>query len=1124
MRENFVGSCLPVIDVRIAPWLILPVLVSISACISDTSSPSADSALFEAIDSEQSGIHFNNQIKEDFEHFFGLFNYVYNGAGVAIGDINNDGLADLYFTANELPNKLYLNLGGFKFEDITERAQLVEGPGWDNGVVMADVNGDGWLDIYVSRGGWQDTDTERRNLLFINNGDVSFTESAAEYGLDDLAYSMQASFFDMDNDNDLDMYLSNRPDRFFLNYRQVLAGKGAQDEKSRDKLYRNDGGHFTEIGLQAGITNNYGYGLGLATTDINQDGFTDIYVANDYLENDYLYINQGDGTFVEKIKEFTNHIPFYSMGVDIVDINNDGLEDMIQLDMLPADYIRSKTTMASMNVKLFDDLVSNGFHHQYMHNMLQLAQGPTADQRGGFFSDIGQLSGISSTDWSWSCLGSDFDNDGFRDIFITNGFRRDIWDKDTQKKYVEFLNSPQRKQQSDEENAQEIIEMFESNKIGNYLFQNNQDLSFTNKAKEWGLDEKSFSNGAAVGDLDNDGDLDIVVNNIEGEAFIYRNKAETTDHHYLKIKLKGPDGNSTGLGAKVRLFYGNDLQYQDFKTVRGYLSSVEPVLHFGLGDTRLIDQIQVQWPDGKEEIQTMINTDQTLLIDYANATQPSPTSSKKPQPLLVDATTDYFETPFIHQENDFNDYRSQILLPHQLSKLGPCLAVGDINGDGLEDFFVGGAHIQAGQFFLQGADQKFQPSHSAALEADRKLEDTGAVLFDADGDQDLDLYVVSGGNEFQIASPFFQDRLYLNDGSGNFQKVNQLPLINSSGSAVIPHDFDGDGDLDLFVGGRLVPLRYPSAPDSYLLQNERGVFTDVTDEIAPELRQVGMVTDAVWQDIDQDNIAELIVVGEWMPITIFKKENDTYQNITQKLELDQSRGWWNTITASDFDQDGDTDFLIGNLGLNYKYKASPEKPFHVFADDFDGNGSNDIFLAKHDNNRIVPVRGKECSSQQIPVLNKKFTSYKKFAEADLDQILEGKTKKALQYEAQTFASIILENDEGRLRIKPLPIEAQFSSVNGIIPADFNQDGTLDLLIAGNKFESEIETTRADGSPGFLFTQEQNQLTALSPQQSGFFMPYNVKDLCAIKLGSTGEIGLLVAINDGPLHLYKTQTK
>lgn len=1119
MRDFSKGTDSSTIYGRWLNGLFLLPLLSLLGCTADISSSSSHSALFEAIGSEQSGIHFNNQIKEDFQHFFGLFNYVYNGAGVAIGDINNDGLADLYFTANELPNKLYLNLGDFKFEDITERAQLAEGPGWDNGVVMADVNGDGWLDIYLSRGGWQDTDAERRNLLFINKGDLSFEESAATYGLDDLGYSMQASFFDMDNDNDLDMYLTNRPDRFFLNYRQVLAGKEAQDERFRDKLYRNEGGKFEEIGLNAGIVDNYGYGLGLATTDINQDGFTDIYVANDYLENDYLYINRGDGTFVESIKEYTNHIPFYSMGIDAVDLNNDGLEDMVQLDMLPADYVRSKTTMASMNVQLFDDLVSNGFHHQYMHNMLQLAQG-TASTEGGFFTDIGQLSGISSTDWSWSCLGSDFDNDGFRDIFITNGFRRDIWDKDTQQQYVAFLNSPERKQQTDEENAQTIIEMFKSNKIGNYLFQNNQDLSFTNKAKAWGLDEASFSNGAAVGDLDNDGDLDIVVNNIEGEAFIYRNKAESTGQHYLKIQLKGPTSNTTGLGAKIRLSYGDELQYHDFKTVRGYLSSVEPIVHFGLGETQVIDQVQVVWPDGKVENQKEVATNQMLRLDYKNAATPSPSPPKLSKALLVDATADYFETPFVHQENDFDDYRSQILLPHQLSKLGPCLAVGDVNGDGLEDFFIGGAHLQAGQFFIQQADQQFLAQPSTSLEADRKLEDTGAVLFDADGDQDLDLYVVSGGNEFQIASPFFQDRLYLNDGAGNFQKSTQLPEITSSGSCVVPYDFDSDGDLDLFVGGRLVPMRYPHSPDSYLLQNEEGVFTDVTSDLAPALRQIGMVTDAIWQDIDQDEVAELIVVGEWMPITVFKKENGTYRDITETLELDQTSGWWNTINAADLDQDGDTDLLVGNLGLNYKYKASPEKPFHVFADDFDGNGSNDIFLAKYDKDRIVPIRGKECSSQQIPVLNKKFTSYKKFAEADLDQILEGKTKKALQYEAQTFASILLENEDGQLRVKPLPIEAQFSAVNGIIPADFNQDGKLDLLVAGNKFESEIETTRADGSPGFVFTQHQGQLKALKPQQSGFFMPYNVKDLSPIQLGTKGEIGILVAINDGPLHLYK----
>ena len=1098
--------------------LLLILVCTAFHCTSDHDLP-VKNTLFELIPSELSGIHFNNQIEENYQNFFGLFNYVYNGGGVAIGDINNDGLTDLFFTGNEVSNKLYLNLGNFQFKDITVAAGVNEAAGWDNGVVMADVNSDGWLDIYVSRGGWQDTDEQRRNLLFINQGNLTFQEAAATYGLDDVGYSLQASFFDMDNDQDLDMYLTNRPDRFFLGYQQVLAGKEAQNDLYRDKLYRNDGNKFVEVGLRAGIVNNYAYGLGLVTTDINQDGFTDIYVANDYLENDYLYINQGDGTFQEQIKKFTNHVPFYAMGVDIVDINNDGLEDIIQLDMLPADYKRSKTTMASMNVQLFDDLINNGFHHQYMHNMLQLNRGHD------FFSEIGQMAGISKTDWSWSCLGSDFDNDGYRDILITNGFKRDIWDKDTQKEYVQFLNSPERRKKSNEEVAKHIINLFKTNKIENYLFQNNQDLTFTDKTRAWGLAQESFSNGAAVGDLDNDGDLDIVVNNLEGKAFIYENKAETLHHNYLNVKLSGPPKNKFGLGANIKINYSQETQFHELKTVRGYLSSVDPVVHFGLGNHDKIDQISVVWPDGQEYLQHDVAVNQTLTIKYEEA-EIAPSSRMSVNPtLLTDKTTSYFKKPFIHQENEFDEYRIQVLLPHKLSQLGPSLAVGDVNQDGLEDFFVGGAHQQSGNIYLQSDKKPFTTKAISDFAAEKHMEDTGAAMFDADGDGDLDLYVVSGGNEFQPASPYFQDRLYLNDGLGNFHLSNGLPIISSSGSCVRPYDFDQDGDFDLFVGGRVVPFHYPSAPESYLLENDHGQFKVVTPDIAPELSQIGMVTDAVWADLDGDKQAELIVVGEWMPITIFKKTNGQYQNASTSYLSAPSQGWWNTIHATDYDQDGDMDLIVGNLGLNYKFKASDDQPFTVYADDFDQNGTNDIFLAKYEDDRMVPVRGKECTAQQIPSLNTKFKSYTKFADADIHQILDGKTKKALKYEANLFASVFLENREGVLQIKPLPAEAQFSTINGIISNDFNQDGQQDLLMAGNRFETEVETTRSDSSPGTLFMQKgQGDWYALPPSKSGFFVPYNVKVIQKISLGPANhrKTGILVGVNDGQLLLYELQ--
>ena len=1100
--------------------LLLVVSCNTSPEVTIESESTSEFPLFESIPSSQSGINFNNHIQENFKNFFAKFNYVYNGAGVGIGDINNDGLADIYFTGNEVANKLYLNEGDFKFKDITATAKVDGGGGWHNGVVMADVNADGWLDIYISRGGWESPTEERKNLLFINNQDLTFTESAAAYGLADEGYSLQAAFFDIENDGDLDMYLTNRPNQFFLGYQKVLEGKKKNADLNRDKLYRNDDGKFTEIGLRAGIVGNFGYGLGLVTSDVNKDGFVDIYVANDYLENDYFYLNQGDGTFKEKIKDLTRHVPFYAMGVDAVDINNDGWEDLIELEMLPSDYVRSKTTMASMNPQLFNNLVSNGFQPQYMHNMLQLNQGRVNEQ-DVFFSEISQLSGIAKTDWSWACLGSDFDNDGWRDIFITNGFRRDIWDKDANAKFKAYLKSPQRQKSTDEENAQYITNLFQPNKIENYVFQNNGDLSFTNQSKNWGLDEKSFSNGAAVGDLDNDGDLDVVVNNIEGDAFIYKNKAEKKGNHFIKVKLEGSAKNPFGLGAKVTVRCGEMTQYHDFKTVRGYLSSVEPLIHFGIGKNKIIDEIKVQWQTGKVSTYNKVSADQLLTINIQESQSPPP-PSKQEKKLFAEVTNQYFQTPFIHQENNYDDYKDQILLPHKLSQTGPCIAVGDVDGDGLEDFYVGGASGQSGQLYFQKNDQIFQTKNIAAFQNDKVHEDVGATFFDADGDGDLDLYVVSGGNEKGRNPSFYQDRLYVNE-KGNFRKTNNLPIILSSGSCVVSHDMDGDGDLDLFVGGRVSVAKYPVAPRNYLLENKEGKFKNVTQLIAPELSKIGMVTGAVWADIDQDEVEELVVVGEWMPITIFQKENKKYKNVTEKFGLSATTGWWNTLISTDYDKDGDPDFVLGNLGLNYKFQASEEKPFVIFSKDFDENGTNDVFLAKYNDDDLVPVRGKECSSQQLPRINKKFPTYRKFAESNIHDILGGETKDALKYEAKIFSSGWLKNQDGKLIFRDFPLTAQFSAVNGILAKDINGDGKTDIILAGNKYESEVETTRADAALGNVLVQNgKGAFENVVIERSGFSVPFDVKTLRAVRLGKDGKLGVLVGINNGALKLFRLE--
>tara|TARA_R110002126_G_scaffold291634_1_gene454644 strand:+ start:6979 stop:10290 length:3312 start_codon:yes stop_codon:yes gene_type:complete len=1069
--------------------------------------------LFDLVASDKSGITFNNKIEENFEHFYEFFNYVYNGAGVAVGDINNDGLSDIYFVGNEVENKLYLNKGNFEFEDITSKANVGKAKGWHNGVVMVDINGDGLQDIYVCRGGFRDKNKDRSNLLYINQGDLTFKEQAAEYGLNDEGYSLMASFFDADNDNDLDMFLTNRPDRFFLNYKQVLKGKEQQNDLFRDKLYINNNGKYQEVGIKAGIKNSFGYGLGLVTSDLNNDGNTDIYVSNDYVERDYAYINQGNNKFKDELTKRFNHIPFYAMGVDVVDFNNDGFEDIMQLEMLPEDYERSKTTMASMNTKLFDDMTSNGFHYQYMHNMLHLNRG------NGIFSDVSAYAGIEKTDWSWSCLGSDFDNDGYNDLFITNGFKRDIWDKDTNNKIGQYMRTSEARSKSNQQNVAHIVNMFQENKRSNYIYKNNGDLTFAKKTNEWGLDTASFSNGAAVGDLDNDGDLDIIVNNIDGTAFIYKNTSEKTDNNYLKVKLIGPKNNPTGLGTKITLKYNDEIQYKDFKTVRGYLSSVEPINHFGLGKTSTIDEIKIVWPDGKENILENIKANQLLEVKYIEA-QKKNTVKKQTKTIFTEVTKSKFRKPFIHKENSYDDFKNQILLPHKLSQNGPCITVGDVNNDGLEDFFVGGAANQVAAIYYQKSNGQFYSKNQTSFVSDSKQEDVGAIFFDADGDDDLDLYVVSGGNEFKKNYVLYQDRFYTNDGKGNFKKTDNLPNLTESGSCVLPLDFDKDGDLDLFVGGRLVPNKYPSAPKSFLLENNNGVFKDVTQKLAPELLNLGMVTSATWNDIDGDSSEELILVGEWMPITIFKKQGKQFVNATKTFKLENTSGWWNKIEATDIDKDGDIDFIIGNLGLNYKFKASVEKPFIVYANDFDSNGTNDIFLTQHYNNRLVPVRGKQCASQQLPQISQKFKTYQQFAKAAIDDILPN-VNNALKYETQVFESVILENNNGVFQIKKLPAEAQFSVINGIVVDDFNNDNILDILIAGNKFEVEIETTRADASIGQLFLGNSNgNFKAINYLESGILLPFNVKDIQKIKIRN--KIGILSAINDEKLRLFVLQ--
>lgn len=1110
---------------KIIPLLSLAVIMY--SCSQKNNDVSAADPLFKKIPSSQSGITFNNLVDENYQkNNFDAFGYVYNGAGVAIGDINNDGLQDIYFTGNDVPNKLYLNQGNFEFKDITQSAGVDGGAGWDNGVTMADVNNDGLMDIYVCKGGYLDSDAERKNLLYINQGtaspsgqgrgDVTFKEEAKQYGLDDDGYSMHATFFDMDNDNDLDVYISSRPDSFYLGLSKMASRKRNPPEKCRNKLYRNDNGKFTETGKQAGIGNTYGYALAVLNADLNKDGYEDIYIANDYADNDYMFINQKNGTFKDEIKKATNHVSLFSMGADIADINNDGLEDIMVMEMLPENYKRSKVSMPSMDIAGFWAIVDSGFQKQYMHNALHLNQGNL------FFSDVSQMAGVSKTEWSWSTLASDFDNDGMRDIFVANGYRRDIFDGDVTDRLNAHLRAVGNKytsmQEYFEKDYKDFVDLYNPIKVRNYIFKNKGDLQFQNVAEAWGLTDSTFSNGAAVADFDNDGDLDLVINNLDEEALLYEN---TTDkkNNYLRLKLEGPEKNRDGIGAKISLYYDGKLQqYFEQKTVRGYLSSNDPAVHFGLGKTAKVDSLVISWLDGKDNVLRNVSSNQIVKINYKESV-PGIDRSEHYNPSFAEATNTILEQPFVHRENKYDEYKDQVLLPHMFTRSGPFIATADVNKDGTYDFYIGGATGQSGCLYVQKGD-KLVKQVVAAFESDKAFEDMGAAFFDADKDGDADLYVVSGGSEFNEGSEMYQDRLYLNDGKGNFTKTTS-PKTISSGSCIVPFDFDGDGDLDLFRGGQVVAHAYPKPPRSYLLVNENGKLIDRTADITSALAQAGMVNSALWADINGDKKAELIVAGEWMPIKVYEYVSGKFNDVSEQYGLKNTEGWWNKLVADDIDGDGDMDIIAGNLGENYKFRATNEKPFEVYSKDFDNNGTNDIFLAKYNGETQVPVRGRECTSQQCPMIAQRFSSFLSFAESDLKTILGEDIETALHYQAHLFSSVILINDKGKFTIKRLPLEAQLSTVNCIIVNDFDKDGKKDILLAGNKFDVEVETTPADASPG-LFLKGLGNLNFKStkPLESGFFVPYNVKDMQAIK--TKNGWGILVSSNNDSLRVFKSR--
>jgi len=1072
---------------RLFSILILSVFVLSCSGNSDdstTQDSTIHSMSFTTLSHSESGIDFTNTITE--YDSFNLFNYeyIYNGGGVAAGDINNDGLTDLYFTGNQVSDKLYLNKGNLKFEDITQTAIGAKAnEGWRTGVVMADVNNDNLLDIYVSRSGLPADENQLANLLYINNGNLTFTERAAEFGVDVKKNTTQSAFFDYDNDGDLDLYVMNHLYNQFnltgaseqpANLNQIQAGY----EKFSDVLLRNDNGKFTDVSKEAGIW-NYAFGLGLAIADIDNDFDQDIYVSNDYSMPDFLYINQGDGTFKNEIWQRTGHISNFSMGNDIADFNNDALPDVITLDMVSEDHARSKRNMGGMNIQKFWQSVNNGLHYQYMFNALQLNNG------NGTFSEIGQLAGISKTDWSWAPLFADFDNDGYQDLFITNGYKRDARDIDATAKIKE------NQLQKTDFNA--ALELLPATKIENYMFRNTGDLKFEKVTEQWNMNQPVNSNGVAYADLDNDGDLDLAVNNMDEVSFVMRNDLQSPNH-YLRVKISGDEKNKLGIGVKVKIKSGDKIQYREFQTERGYQSSVEPVVHFGLGSSSKIDQLEVIWPNGKKVVLDDVKADQLLTVYYKDAMM---------NPQVTEVEKKYFEfKPVInhlHKEISKNDFEREILLPHKMSQLGPFMSAGDVNGDQLEDLYISGPSGGTGSLYLQNGDGSFAEK-TGPWKKEILREELGSIFFDADNDKDLDLYVVSGSNEVMLLSPPMQDQLYINDGKGNFtnESSTRLPFMDCSGMRVTAGDYDNDGDQDLFVGGRQTPGQYPMSPRSFLLRNENGVFTDATIE-SPELVNAGMITESIFDDYDGDGDLDLICVGEWMPISFFENSNGRYVNATSKMGMSKSNGWWMSVSAGDFNGDGKNDYVVGNIGENNKFHPSEKYPLEIYLNDFDKNSMPDIVLGKYQDGRCFPVRGRQCSSEQMPFIKEKFPTYNDFALADLKAIYgEENLKASIHFSAYEFRSSILLSKGAGFELKPLPVYAQMGPLNKTLVQDFDKDGNLDILGVGNNFSAEVETIRYDGGRGVLLLGDgKGNFKQLSPNESGFFVNTDAKDMVMI---------------------------
>ena len=1103
------------------------ILTAFLSCEEEKSEPESNSqsSLFTKMSSEHTGVAFNNRVENQKD--FNIFKYrnFYNGGGVALGDINNDGLIDIYFTANMDSNKLYLNKGDFKFEDITESAGVAGNKPWSTGVNMIDVNSDGLLDIYVSNAGNMEGNNHD-NDLYINNGDLTFTEQAKEFNLAETGFSTHASFLDYDKDGDLDAYILNNSNipvtsLGYADQRELRAKDWDVPHIFRgvgDMLLRNDGDVFTDVSEEAGIYGSLiGFGLGVMVTDINNDLYPDIYVSNDFYERDYLYINNQDGTFTEDIKNWTSHLCLSAMGIDMADINNDGLADIFITDMLPEPDPRVKSVMEFEGYNVFKLKQSKDFYQQYIQNTLQLNNG------NGSFSEIAYFSGVSATDWSWSGLLFDMDNDGYRDIFVTNGVNHDLTDLD----FVDFFANEIIQEMAltgRKEAIDSIIDKMPVVPVPNYAYRNNKDLTFDNVADEWGVGGPSLSNGAAYGDLDNDGDLDLVVNNVNSEAFVYKNNStDQNDYNYIQLQFKGDEKNPFAIGTRVKLYHGEHTVLQELIPSRGFQSSMDYKMTIGLGESEKIDSIEVLWPN--DRVMRMANIDANQLVELsqdAATDEYSVLDMKKSNSLLEEVAT---LKVVGHQENPYNDFDYVGLINQQLSQEGPAMAIGDINGDGNEDVYLGGSSGQAGSFAIHNGGGDLTTKTQPDFITDAGFEDTAAALFDADGDEDLDLLVGCGGNEVGSANSF-QNRLYINDGNGNFSKSeDEIPTKRHNVSVIAPHDFDGDGDVDVFVGSRSVVGVYGIDPEHLFLENQGdGTFRDATERLGYDLKDAGMITSAQWADTDGDGKKDLVTVSEWGSPKIYK--NNGRRLSLQDSSLAQFTGWWNTIQIADLDGDGDQDIILGNQGENIHYKPSPENPMRIWINDFDNNGTIEQVMTQTIEGRDMPLHQKREIVNQMVSLKKqnlKASEYARKSVQDLftQEVIDNSIMKEVAYSS----SMILINEGGNsFSSKALPTEVQLSCVCGISCTDVNNDGMLDLVMGGNNFEFKPQYSRLDASYGnVLINKGDLEFEWQSYDRSGLFIKNEVKHMGVIK-DANGNSFIVTAINDDKPKVFRINEK